>query len=232
MAKSLMEMQQEQANIAKASMEQMQQVKEAVEERTQAVNDLQEQQKKTQDIFSQLLNQSETFNKNMVAFYNQLAKYDSAIKDTFEKNINTMNDISNSVKRELRENITNELQENINDIKNITNHFNESAKSLSQNLQNDFNVYKSDLQKTIEQAQSTINKKSLGLLSELGVALVISVIAIFIILFYCLNWQFNFIDTTLPQNELIVSVIKSVVLMLVGIALFCIIRAFLGGKRQ
>lgn len=232
MEKSLMEQAKQQAQIAKASMEQLNQVKEAVEERTETLNNLQAQQKKTQDTFEKLFNQCESFNKSMATFYNQLAKYDSVIKDTFDKNISTMNDISNSVKRELRENITNELQENINEIKNITNRFNESAKSLSQNLQNDFNVYKSDLQKTIEQAQSTINKKSLGLLSELGIALVISVIAIFIILFYCLNWQFNFIDLTLPQNELIVSVIKSVVLMLVGIALFCIIRAFLGGKRQ
>lgn len=231
MAKSLMEMQQEQANIAKASMEQMQQVKEAVEERTQAVNDLQMQQKKTQDIFNQLIKNENAFNEKIITFYNQLAKYDTQLKNCFESNINKMQDITSDVKKELKANISEELQTNINAINNITNYFNDNTKELTQNLQNDFNNYKSELEKTIQQAQATITKKSLGLCSELAVALIISVIAIFIVLFYCLNWQFNFIDTTLPQNELITAIIKTVVLIVVGIALSCIFRGFIARKR-
>lgn len=232
MAKSLIEQAQEQANIAKASMEQMQQVKEAVEERTQAVNDLQEQQKKTQDIFNQLIKNENAFNEKIITFYNQLAKYDTQLKNCFEGNINKMQDITSDVKKELKANIREELQTNINAINNITNYFNDNTKELTQNLQNDFNNYKSELEKTIQQAQATITKKSLGLCSELAVALVISVIAIFIVLFYCLNWQFNFIDTTLPQNEILRQVLGTVVRMVLGIALFCIIGAILGAKRD
>lgn len=236
MSKSLLEQmeeeqQEENKNVAIRA-EQRQQLKETIETQIAIEKELKKQEEKTQASYDNLFNLFSQVNKNIISLNDNINRYNEVLKSNLDKYNTLIKDTANTTNTTLKSTIEQGFQ-------SISSHLKETTEKIDNDIfmsvnecEKNYLETTSNFIKTIENEKEKTKNISTRFFNKSLVAIILSVIMIFLILFYCLNWTFNFINFQLPQNEILLSILKWVVAMVSGIALFCILRGFLGGKRD